>query len=129
MTETFGSIDNPISPCYATDTMREERRSAKRFRAFHPVRFSLMHSRHVIETLAKDLSIRGLRCLSPTLLLPATQLHLEILLCSSHGPIQANGRVVWFKTIEESEQFDLGIEFTTIKDKDKIRLSAYIENM
>ena len=108
---------------------REERRSVQRFRSYHPVRFSLSHSKHVVETLAKDLSIKGLRCLGPTLFLPTTELHFEILLCSDHGSIQADGRVIWFKTIQESEQFDLGIEFTTLKDKDKIRLSAYIYNL
>ena len=125
----LGHIDKPISPCYPTGIMGEERRRTQRVRSYHPVRFSLMHSRHTVETLAKDLSTSGLRCLSPTLFLPETELHLEIVLCADHGPIQANGKVVWFRTIQQSEQFDIGIEFTDLNQKDKIRLSAYIDKI
>ena len=123
----LGRIDKDTSSCYPTLTMSEERRRISRFRVYHPVRFSLSHSQRVVETLTKDLSTRGLCCLSPTLFPPSTELRLELLLPENQWPIHAHGRVVWFRTIPHSEQFDLGIEFTTLQDQDKIRLSAYLK--
>lgn len=121
-------MDKLIAPSDPNGTIREERRRTQRVQSYHPVRFSLVDSRHVVETLAKDLSINGVRCLSPTLFLPTTELSLEIMLCADHRPIQVHGKVVWFRTIHQSDQFDIGIEFTTVLEKDKLLLSAYIKN-
>ncbi len=107
----------------------DERRSSPRIRAYRPVRLQHISTPRAVETLTKDFSVGGLRCLSSTLFPVSTELTIQLVLSSGREPIRARGRTVWFRTIPQSDQFDLGIAFLEIPAHDKRRLSAYIENL
>ena len=109
--------------------MGEERRSAPRIRAYRPVRLHNPSTPQVIETLTKDLSIGGLRCVSPTLLPVSTELNLELVLSTGDEPLTMRGRMAWFQVLPQSEQFDLGISFLDLAPRTKRRLSAYLERL
>lgn len=109
--------------------MVEERRSTPRFRAYHPVRLHGPSTPQVVETLTKDLSLSGLRCLSPTLFPVSTEIGLEVVLSTGDEPLTVRGRTVWFQTISQSEQFDLGISFLDFPPQNKRRLSAYLDRL
>ena len=109
--------------------MGEERRSAPRIRAYRPVRLQRPNAPQVIETLTKDLSIGGLRCVSPTLLPVSTELNLELVLSTGDEPLTVRGRTVWFQILPQSEQFDLGISFLDLPPRTERRLSAYLNRL
>ena len=98
-----------------------------RVRAYHPVRLSLVNAPGVVETLTKDLAVGGLRSLSPAALPAASAVRIELILSTEREPVRVRGRVAWFRTIPESDQFDVGIAFDDLSDADKRRLSAYVE--
>jgi len=104
----------------------EERRHAPRLHAYHPIRLQRPGVGRVIETLTKDLSLGGFRCLSPVAFPVSTELNIEVVLSSDGAPLNARGRMVWFRTIPESEQFDFGIGFIDLTPQHKRQLSAYI---
>ena len=93
------------------------------------MRLSLVNATGLIETLTKDLAVGGLRSLSPTALPVSSGVRIELVLSGERQPIQVRGRVAWFRTIPESDQFDLGIAFDDLSDDDKRRLSAYLERV
>lgn len=106
--------------------MLGDRRKSQRVHAYHPVRLHRPGTPHVIETLSKDLGFGGLRCISPVEFPVSTELDVEVVLATGQAPFSARGRMVWFRTLPESEQFDLGISFTGASPVDNRRLSAYI---
>lgn len=109
--------------------MGEERRRAPRIRAYRPLRLYQPSTVRVVETLTKELSAGGLRCLSHTFLPVSTDVSMEFGFLAGEPLISARGRTVWFRALRESEQFDLGIEFSNISPDDKRRLSAYIDRL
>jgi len=92
-----------------------------------PVRLTQLKPTHSLETLTKDLSLEGVRCVSPTSLPVATQVSVELGLSPGTEPITLLGRMAWFRNLPYSEQFDLGITFTEINSQTKRRLSTYID--
>ena len=109
--------------------MLNERRANSRIRAYRPVRLHLPRSPRLLETLTKDLSVGGVCCLSPTPFPVSTELNLELILSTGQGPIAARGRTAWFRSLPHSEQFDMGIAFLDMPDRDKRRLSAYLVSL
>ena len=106
--------------------MTEERRKTPRIRVYLPLRMSQGEMSQVIETLTKDLGSAGLRCLSQNACPVSTQMRLELILSASQEPLSVRGRVVWFRTIPQSDQFDLGIAFLEMPAQDERRLSGYL---
>ena len=121
-------LDTEQGHCYAY-SMVEERRSTPRIRAYRPVRLYKPSSPHVTETLTKDLGIGGFRCISATLFPVSTELNLDLVLSSGDQPLTTRGKTVWFQSIPQSEQFDLGIAFLELSPQDKRRLSAYLDRL
>ena len=110
-------------------TRSAEQRSTTRYQLYRPVRLHRFHPSQIIETLTKDLSAGGLRCLSASAISVSTELSIELTLSTGGAPISATGRTVWFRTIPHSDQMDLGIAFTGFSGDDARRLSAYLEHM
>ncbi|MBI3020608.1 MAG: PilZ domain-containing protein [Candidatus Omnitrophica bacterium] len=106
-----------------------ERRSAQRLRAYQPVRLRKLHSPQVIETLTKDLSAGGVRCLSTSVFPVSTQVNVDLVLSSGEEPFSAMGRAVWFQIIPHSDQFDIGISFVEVPPQHKRRLSVYLDHL
>ncbi len=109
--------------------MTEERRHHPRFRAYLPVRLQRPHTPQVMETLTKDISLEGLRCISSTLCPVSTEIGVELTLATGNEVLDLHGRTAWFRMIPHSEQFDLGIQFMDLSPQNKRRLSVYLEHL
>ena len=107
--------------------MGEERRAASRVQLYLPVRVAKAGHAQPIETLTKDLGIGGLRCLSPTVLPVTTPVDVELVLSGGQDAVTIRGRTAWFRTIPESEQFEVGISFLEMSPQIKRRLSMYLD--
>ena len=83
----------------------------------------------VIQTLTKDLSESGLRCLSPLTKPVNTPLSVEIDLGPGKRPLNLRAKTVWFQHIPHSEQFYLGIAFGELSNHDRELLSRYISDI
>jgi len=91
------------------------------------VRLQKVNPTKVVETLTKDLSVGGLRCVSPTVFAVSADVHVDLTLSMGSEPITVSGRAAWFRTIAHSDQFELGIAFQSLSPETKRRLSAYLE--
>ena len=108
--------------------MNPERRSAPRLRSYLPVRLRPSGGQ-LIETLTKDLSLGGFRCVVPSPLPVGSQVALELALPRGRDVLEMRGRTAWFRLLQDGEQFDLGVSFAEIPDETKRRLSSYIEQL
>jgi len=109
--------------------MRNERRKTPRVRAYRPIRLQPASASQVVETLTKDLASGGVRCISPTVFPVATELSVELHLVGGQEPITLRGEAVWFQTIPNSEQFEVGIAFRTVPAPTLRRLSVCLEEI
>ena len=114
---------------YTRGKLGEERRSAPRARAYLPVRLQKPSSPQVVETLTKDLAAGGMRCLSPSLVPVSSDVNIELMLSGGEEPLVVRGTAIWFRTLPQSEQFDLGIAFKGLDPRNKRRLSAYLDRL
>lgn len=109
--------------------MNADRRRAPRVRVYHPVRVHRLTPTQLVETLTKDLSLGGIRCIS-TLPFPiGSELQLELMLFAGEEPLTVGGRTVWFQFVPSGEQYELGIAFDAMPPQDKRRLSIYFDNL
>ena len=104
-----------------------ERRSFPRIQTYNPVRLRKAGAPKVVETLTKNVSLGGLRCLSQTIFPVSTDLAVDLVLSTGEAPCTVTGRAVWLRMVPYSDQFDVGIAFTSISPETKRRLSAYLE--
>jgi len=109
--------------------VERERRAAPRIRAYRPVKLRRHAAQQPIETLTKDVSAGGLRCLSPIPVPVTTPLKVELVFSDGQESFGVTGRAVWFRVIPQSDQFDLGIAFDGLSDENKRRLSVYLSNL
>jgi c-di-GMP-binding flagellar brake protein YcgR len=109
--------------------MGDERRRSPRYRAYLPVRIRPQGSARVTETLTRDLSEGGLRCLSPIVSPVASDVEVELTLGTGAEAVSLKGRTTWFQAISDSDQFDLGIAFADVAPPDQRRLSTYLERL
>lgn len=107
---------------------REERRQHARVPVYLPIQFRRRSGElQLVETLIKDLSLGGLRCVSPVVLPPGTEVYVELPLEAGHEPVGADGRIVWIQPLPKSELYHLGIAFHPIQAQIERRLSTYLE--
>ena len=108
-----------------------ERRAAARIRAYLPVKIHRQPPPQIVETLTKNISSSGIRCISTNAVLArvASPLSVELVLEPGHHPIALEGRTVWFQTIPHSEQFECGIEFVNMSPENQRRLSTYCQRL
>ena len=109
--------------------MSQERRRAARIRCVLPLRLYPPGEAKVIQTLTKDLSEGGLRCLSPVAKPVKTLLSVEIDLGPGKKPLTLRAHTVWFQEIPHSEQFYLGIAFQDLSSHHRELLSRYIDTI
>ena len=108
-----------------------ERRGAPRLDCVLPLQLyaNANHDPKVIETLTKNLSAGGLRCLSPMTKGAASPVSLEMTLGQGERPLSLQAKIVWFERIPHGNQFYLGLAFENISDHDTRRLSRYLEQI
>jgi len=108
--------------------MSTDRRRSPRVRVYHPVRVHRLTPTQLVETLTKDLSVGGVRCMS-TLPFPiGSELQLELVLFAGEEPLTVEGHTVWFQFVPSGEQYELGIAFDALSQQYKRRLSMYLSN-
>ncbi|HBQ38881.1 MAG: hypothetical protein A2Z92_00325 [Omnitrophica WOR_2 bacterium GWA2_63_20] len=108
--------------------MSEERRRSPRIRCVLPVRLYPQGETKVIQTLTKDVSIGGLKCLSPLSKPVSTPLSVELDLGRDKTVMQVRARTVWFQQVPNGEQFYLGIMFDELSDRNRQLLSRYLDS-
>lgn len=106
-----------------------ERRRAPRLGCVLPVQVYAQDDPKIIETLTKDLSSGGLRCLSPSPKGVASRVSLELTLGRGQRPLSLRARIVWFERLDEGHQFYLGLAFENLPEEQTRRLSGYIEQL
>lgn len=109
--------------------MEQDRRKFPRLQCRLPVRLYPKQEPRVIETLTKDLSLGGLRCVSRHERAAGMPLSVELLLESGERPMNIRGHVTWSRPIQDSEQFDIGVAFSAFPDMSKKRLSTYLDRL
>jgi c-di-GMP-binding flagellar brake protein YcgR len=109
--------------------MYPEQRAFPRVAIYWPVRVQRPGAPVLIETLTKDLSLGGVRCLSPDVLPVSTVVDIELTVAKGQEPLAVRGRSVWFRTLPKSDQFEVGLIFQGLSPINKRRLSACIERL
>lgn len=106
--------------------MSAERRHSIRYRAYLPLRFHASGETGAVETLTKDLSVSGLRCMSPKPVPVAQETRVELMLATAQEPLSLRAKVQWFRTMPYSDQYELGLSFHGVSPQSARRLSTYI---
>ena len=109
--------------------MVQERRKSPRIRAYLPMRLHRPDLHQAVETLTKDLSLDGVRYVSPMLSPVSTELKLELVLSTGREQLETRVKTAWFRTLPESEQFECGVSFVELSDENKRRLSVYLDHL
>ena len=109
--------------------MSAEQRHAIRHRAYLPLRFQPDGEIATVETLTKDLSLGGLRCMSPKPVPVALETRLELVLATAQEPLAMRATVRWFRSLPYSDQFELGVAFQSLSPQSARRLSTYFDRI
>lgn len=110
-------------------TLTGERRLAQRIAVYRPLRIHRHAGQRLVETLTKDLSSGGLRCLSPDPIPVASELTIDLVLSDRDEPLRLSARSVWFQNVPNSDQFEIGIAFHDVEPQHKRRLSTYLSHL
>jgi len=77
------------------------------------------------EAVSSDVSLGGLRLMTPTALENGTMLDLEVLLGEEGKPIKAEGEVMWQNKISETS-FETGVMIRRMPDEDKSEFMKFV---
>jgi len=93
--------------------MLQERRNVPRIRTYLPVRIQTPGNSSAIETLTRDISYRGLRCLAPAPIPTHTAVKVDITLSIRRTVVTLQGQTQWLRELPHSDQFEVGIAFVS----------------
>jgi c-di-GMP-binding flagellar brake protein YcgR len=77
------------------------------------------------EAVSSDVSLGGLRLMTPTKLENGTMLDLEIILGEAGKPINAEGEVMWQNKISETS-YETGVMIKRMPDADKSEFMKFV---
>jgi len=77
------------------------------------------------EAVSSDVSLGGLRLMTPTRLENGTMLDLEIMLGEEGKPISAQGEVMWQNKISETS-YETGVMIKKMPDSDKSEFMKFV---
>lgn len=77
------------------------------------------------EAVSSDVSLGGLRLMTPAALENGTMLDLEILLGEEGKPIRAEGEVMWQNKISETS-YETGVMIRNMPDEDKSEFMKFV---
>lgn len=109
--------------------MAQDRRKHPRIRAYLPVSLQPRDNPKTMQTLTKDLSVEGLRCLSPEAIPVATEFRVQLTLGAGYEPVTLQGRTQWLRSIPYGDQFEIGLSFPEVSPEITKRLSAYLDRL
>ena len=108
------------------DPSQTERRRWTRLQSHLPVRFQDLRTQRFAETLSKDISAGGVRCLSHEFLPASRELTVEISIYRASPPVKARARVAWIQQVPHADQYCVGLEFLQIPKAFQDELQTYI---
>ena len=117
-----------LAVCYRNFAMNNRRQSS-RLTCVLPIRLYLQDELQVIETLAKDIGIGGIRVLAESPVPLSTPVSLELVLRPGETPVHLEATVVWCEPIGHAKSRHLGIAFSHVSVKNSERLSGYLEQL
>ena len=109
----------------------------KSVRAQYPCLITLRRntaSRQDVLTHTEDLSVLGVRASVKERMELTAEVDLEIDLLDTLPNIIARGNITWIKKITQDEddeavRYDIGIQFSQLKDEDRQRIQHVIDNL
>ena len=114
---------------YTDVTKSDERRKFTRVNTYLPVRLRVERSGRYVETLARNVSIGGVRCLVEGRPAVDEFLALELPLYKEVMPIQIQGRVAWVQPLSSPTQSIVGINFDTLTPSESRALADYLSHL
>jgi len=109
--------------------MHDEQRRHPRVLCVLPVRIIVRGRYQLLETLTKNISLGGLKCLTPAEKPVGTPVSIEIGLGMRQEPLFSQGRIMWMERVPYSEQFYIGVEFDQLSPRNSTLLSVYLEQI
>ncbi len=104
-----------------------EKRQAKRLRVNLPLAYQhLGQDRNFGETVAKDISVAGMRINAGSFLVPGRDLVVKLRFPEVSKVIEAIAQVVWSQRISFSDQYQAGLRFTELSPVFRKWLEEYI---
>jgi len=97
----------------------------KFIRANYPCKVILHNPERVLDTNTENISAGGVRVILNQKVQEHELVGIEIYLTDT--PVKCEGRVVW--VIEHKTEFDSGIEFYEINDKDRMFMDEFIQRL
>lgn len=93
--------------------MIEERRQVPRVRTYLPIRIQPPAGGAAVETLTRDISHRGVRCLAPAAIAARTPVRIDLTLPIRRSVVTLSGQTQWLRELPHSDQFEVGIVFVS----------------
>ncbi|MBD3425955.1 MAG: hypothetical protein GF409_01835 [Candidatus Omnitrophica bacterium] len=98
------------------------------------IRFSRGGKEELIETFTENIGAGGICVVLEKEFKLFENVSMEIYLQEDKEPFRCGGTVVWVvkrhpTTGEEKPRYDMGIEFTDISEKDRLRISRMVEDI
>jgi c-di-GMP-binding flagellar brake protein YcgR len=104
-----------------------EKRITRRLRVNLPVSYQFIGGvKNYGETLAKDISMTGLRLSAASFFQPQSNLIVKILFPEVNKVIEAVTHVIWSHRVSFSDQYQAGLKFSEINPVFKKWLEEYI---
>lgn len=111
----------------------EERRKERRFPVRKKVRLKLPEIEDIpcgktfSYSLSEDISQGGIRIPSEYFIPVKQPIYLEIFLEDSFGSVNAMGRVRWISSANESNNYQVGIEFVELSSESRNNLNKFCQ--
>ena len=106
-----------------------ERRKFQRINTYLPVRLRLEESGRYVETLAKDVSLGGLRCVVEGYPAINEPIMMELPLYKEVMPLQVRAKVAWVRSVLPDRQCVAGVRFEELTSTERLALAEYLERL
>lgn len=109
----------------------DEKRKTPRFRMSVPVEYKKLRGtpEALKGSLAKDLSVGGVRFITDEFMAFTARLVLDIMLPLPERPVSAVSKIAWIKKLPIGDKYEIGNQFLEMSKDDKNRLSNYLERI
>ena len=106
-----------------------ERRKFQRINTYLPIRLHLQESGRYLETLAKDVSLGGIRCVVEGCPAINEPMMIELPLYKEVIPLQVRAKVAWVRSVVPDRQCVAGVRFEELTSTERLALAEYLERL
>ena len=107
----------------------DERRKFQRVSTYLPVRLRLQESGRYLETLAKDVSLGGVRCVVEGCPAINESIMMELPLYKEILPLHVRAKVAWVRSVVPDRQCVAGVRFEELTPTERLALAEYLERL